>query len=227
MSRVVSVDGTGMSLSQRFSALNKDKTRRNHVVNQQPVSAGINKRGAISPSTPRFLNQFQGNTRNQPTSPVRGGKRGVPLLGGSRNNFNNQDVRSPNNRGAVRGGRGGATRGVTTTRGAARGTVPTRGATTTRGGRGAARATTGATRGTTRGGRGATRGTTRGGRGARGGKGTRGGKGATSTLTAENLDKELAKYMLKDEKIGAQMLDSELDDYMAQRDAAKQEEKTD
>jgi len=33
--------------------------------------------------------------------------------------------------------------------------------------------------------------------------------------------------MLKDEKIGAQMLDSELDDYMAQRDAAAKEEKTD
>ena len=33
--------------------------------------------------------------------------------------------------------------------------------------------------------------------------------------------------MLKDEKIGAQMLDSELDDYMSQRDAAKEEEKTD
>lgn len=30
--------------------------------------------------------------------------------------------------------------------------------------------------------------------------------------------------MLKDEKIGAQMLDAELDDYMAQRDVAKEEE---
>jgi len=216
MSRVVSVDGTGMSLSQRFSALNKDKAQRRNVVNHQPVSAGINKRGAISPSNSRSLNQFQGNTRNQPTSPVRGGRRGgVPLLGGGSRRGAYEDVRSP--RGNARGG---SARGVTTTRGAARGTVATRG--TTRGGRG------GATRGTTRGGRGeATRGTTRGGRGNARGRGTRGGKGTTSTLTAENLDKELAKYMLKDEKIGAQMLDSELDDYMSQRDAAAKEEKTD
>jgi hypothetical protein len=215
---VVSVDGTGMSLSQRFSALNKEKAQRRNVVNHQPVGAGINKRATVSPSTSRSLNQFQGNTRNQPTSPVRGGRRGgVPLLGGSRRN-SYEDVRSP--RGNARG-RGNTRGGVATTRGAARATVATRG-TTTRG-RGAT------TRGSTRGGRGgATRGTTRGGRGsARGGKGTRGAKASTSTLTAENLDKELAKYMLKDEKIGAQMLDSELDDYMAQRDAAAKEEKTD
>jgi len=58
MSRVVSVDGTGMSLSQRFSALNKEKAQRRNVVNHQPVGAGINKRAH------RFLLQLQDHSIN-------------------------------------------------------------------------------------------------------------------------------------------------------------------
>jgi hypothetical protein len=46
-----------------------------------------------------------------------------------------------------------------------------------------------------------------------------------SLVTAEDLDKELTKYMLKDEKIGSALLDQDLDEYMAKRDA--EVEKTD
>ena len=55
----------------------------------------------------------------------------------------------------------------------------------------------------------------------RGGRGRRGGK---KTLSAEALNSELDKYMMKDKDIYSSHLDDELDSYMAARDDVEQEQ---
>lgn len=111
-----------------------------------------------------------------------------------------------------RGGRGGGGRSISSGRGGSQ-----------RGGRGGqGQAGSGSSRGQARGvnkagsagrgGKGGGRNTPRGGRGG----GRRGGRGQRSKpLSKDDLDNDLASYMLKDKNHGAKTLDDDLDTYFA------------
>jgi hypothetical protein len=51
----------------------------------------------------------------------------------------------------------------------------------------------------------------------------RGGRGGSQPMSVENLDDQLTKYMMKDEKVAQNFLDSSLESYMAQRNQAQQQ----